>query len=695
MGYGNENNQNPGLTSGDNQSEGNTSPSLSGSNQSFNFAKSIISNQQAKEVLTSTFNEVVISKEKFDSKKIKGIYEDLFYLIPKTGKKSHTSIIEQSTDHVYPEINENYEDTIDSLTNDIVELSKSESVLSTPILTPQHPIYDNGIIVQEGDIQGNFALDPESDLWYIQQGKKRKIEIHSRGYFVRALRQAQGEDIYNSKGSYKPLAESPYFRYLDDDDLNTIDNGTPLETASDFSVDPVLKIDQEFIYSDIDLELTCKGKERFYKFQSGETGYVAQQFYEDPMNIEGGYWYIDPEGYCEIEVWVEIPPTAPYYSQLGGFNSISHKWKGGTKKKINFSRDEKYYGHSIGPKGITDPLDTEFYTGATANLGKHYVTDSPAGFLGNYRNLPKHYIWKWWGEENLFPGIKYVKPGSRITYTMKSPHNASGNVVHPGSHWLNGFINGSTQHAEEQYGMLDSYYDQESNYGTKMVHRDCNGPLDSFGCFGKLNQSNKTQRVMNDPNDRYYKKTVSTTNTHGIYPFKYEIETKGKVYGQPILKKGGDFVVFIGAYSTGAGTYDNNIFYNLDTGGFHKILNKDLDNEIKGYKRNSKALFNWIREDGDIPARNLLNSSNNTIRLNNPTLYFPGLKGAGLNFENTELDSFPATGFLGSIFKSWIGFVQFLNDFDGGDGKDNPFNPKNTGNNYKLEQDISDNIHME
>ena len=692
MAYGNSNTQNQGLTSEGNQSDTqstSTSPLHSGSNQNYTLSKTIISNQQAKDILADTFSEVIISEEKFDSKKIKGIYNDLFFLIPKKGKKSHTSIIEQSTDYIFPEINENYEDAIDSLTDDIIELSKSSSILSTPIIIPQHPIYDNGTLVQEGDVQGNFALDPSSPIWFIQQGLKRKLDIHSRGYYVRALRQSQGENVYDSKGSNKPLVNSPYFRFLDDDDLNTIDDGTPITTGNDFNINPVMKIDQEFIYSDIDLELTCKGKERFYKFKQGETGYVAQQFYEDPMNIEGGYWYVDPEGYCEIEVWIEVPPTHPFYSELGGFGFTTHKWKGGTKKKINFTRDEKYYGHSTGPKGITDPLDTEFYSDATADLGKSYETDVPAGFLGNYRNLPKHYIWKWWGEKNLFPGIKYVKPGSRITFTMKSPHNASGNVAHPGSHWLNGFINGSTQHAEEQYGMLDSYYDQKSDHGTKMIHRDCNGPLDSFGCFGKLNQSNMTQRVMNDPNDRYYQKSVSTKNTHGVWPAKYEVTTSGKVYGQPILKKGGDYVVFIGAYSTVAGLYDNNIFYNLDTGKFHKILNKDLDNEIKGYKRDSKYLFNWIRKDGDV------NSSTPGIRVNNPTLYSPGLKGAGVNFENSDLDSFPATGFFGSIFSAWIAFAQYLNDFGGGDGKDNPFNPQNSGNNYKLEQNISDNIGME
>ena len=87
-----------------------------------NLQKNVISNQRAKEILAGTFNEVIISDEKYDSEKIKGIYNDLFFQIPKKGKKSHTTIIEQSTDSVYPEININLEDSI---------ANKEETLLET------------------------------------------------------------------------------------------------------------------------------------------------------------------------------------------------------------------------------------------------------------------------------------------------------------------------------------------------------------------------------------------------------------------------------------------------------------------------------------------------------------------------------------------------------------------------------------
>ena len=146
MVYGNENTQNQGLTSEGNQSDNDTQSTnlnQSGSDHNFPLSKTIISNQRAKDILAGTFNEVIISEEKFDSTKIQGIYNDLFYQIPKKGKKSHYSIIEQSTDYVFPEINENLESEIDALSANYSELNKLLTSASIPNLTPQHPIYEN------------------------------------------------------------------------------------------------------------------------------------------------------------------------------------------------------------------------------------------------------------------------------------------------------------------------------------------------------------------------------------------------------------------------------------------------------------------------------------------------------------------------------------------------------------------------
>ena len=97
---------------------------------SYSLQKRVISNQKAQELYNNDFNEVVISEEQFDSEKIKRIYNDLFYQIPKRGDKSHESIVIQSTDYLYPEINKNLDAYIKTIEQEIQE---SSSILASGI----------------------------------------------------------------------------------------------------------------------------------------------------------------------------------------------------------------------------------------------------------------------------------------------------------------------------------------------------------------------------------------------------------------------------------------------------------------------------------------------------------------------------------------------------------------------------------
>ena len=68
---------------------------------------------------------------------------------------------------------------------------------------------------------------------------------------------------------------------------------------------------------------------------------------------------------------------------------------------------------------------------------------------------------------------------------------------------------------------------------------------------------------------------------------------------------------------------DWNAFYNLEDGNTQYVKNKNLDDEVDGYVRDSKKWFNWTKSDG---------------KLNNPKLYYPGLMGDKINIMGTEYD---------------------------------------------------------
>jgi hypothetical protein len=624
----------------------NYSNSNSNSNQDFPLSKNIISNQQAKEMLAGTFNEVVISEEKFDSEKIKRIYNDLFYLIPKKGKKSHTTIIEQSTDYVYPWVNKNLDDSIEKLSGDISELSSLLVAAESPVITPQHPIYENGLLLQ----QSSDGINPEnnnSDIYYMQQGLKRKIQKTDEGYYIRMLRQANGDIMYNEDGiTYTPTRESPLFRYVTSEDLNTIEDGEPIIGGSSLSVDPVKNIGFQYVYDEIKLTVKCLGIESFYNFDSDEIGYDPDLSEYTHGGKMGGYWWLDTNGVCKVKVKTDVDPTTNF---AGPSQWISIE--GGKSQDITFSRDKSFYGHFIGDPQTDNPLEPSFYD------GNHKTMEDPG--LRDGKPIPPIMVWKKWGDKNPFPAITDIKEGSRMSYRMKTPHKDYGNgnfhPVNQGSHWLQGIIDGSdsapTQGVPTQAGVLNSLLESYASTGARMIYGTNYGPLANRGFGINLITNTELKNLLSSPTNHYYKAS------HNGY----------KVYGQPILHVNGHFAVFLYReritewYSYVPPVWvnvDYNVFYSIENGKHFSLWNKKLDDYVNGYKRYSDKMFNWNNKDGYTNGVGFYDVQTQTYnKINNPTIYFPGLQGISLNREGTEGDGL---------------------DFTGG----NPFNPKVGGSNY-------------
>ena len=80
-----------------------------------NLQKTVISHQRAQEKYDGAFNQIILSPEKIDDEKLKKIYEDLFYQIPKRGKLSHEEILIKSDDVIHPETNINLDTQINEL----------------------------------------------------------------------------------------------------------------------------------------------------------------------------------------------------------------------------------------------------------------------------------------------------------------------------------------------------------------------------------------------------------------------------------------------------------------------------------------------------------------------------------------------------------------------------------------------------
>ncbi len=154
--------------------------------------KTIYSTKSTDGLVDRSFSEFFKSKDPVNIDRFFSIYEELFYDIPKTGEKSHTSVIQQSQEYI-----NNYfdprDDQITTLTERIIEL---ENELATP--ANEHPFYSNGTIIST-DNDGGGQLDGDN-VHYMDRGKKRKILGGTEGPVFEALVASLGFS-YNSPAS--------------------------------------------------------------------------------------------------------------------------------------------------------------------------------------------------------------------------------------------------------------------------------------------------------------------------------------------------------------------------------------------------------------------------------------------------------------------------------------------------------------
>jgi hypothetical protein len=632
----------------------------------FPLKKEIISNETAKKLNDGVFNEIALSEEKFDDTKIKGIYNDLFYQIPKRGKKSHESIIIESLDYVQPEINLNLEATIVSLEQDLLEKNEEYFAKSIPPLIQEHPIFPNGSFLQVGNLSTNEVINPDTaPIWFMQQGFKREITGPSRGFWLRILRLALKEEIIDPiSGQMISTKNSPNYKLVTTDDINSIDNGEKIEQASDFNINPLLGIDQEYLYDDIKLRLYCEGQEKFYKYpqESELYDYMLEGYPET-----GGYWYLDTTAKCQLTIKIDKDPEVglqPEYQTI--------IIEAGEYKNITISRDASLYdNYTTGVDGSmsNDPTVPEFYNTTSKNTTVYHEMPGKLTIYGDFSGkfYPKMRKYRTWGTtpdiQRFFPGITRIGDGfgnwtrySRIKYRLLSPTNwdADGNIspIFPGWHQLSGIIDNSTALAPNQVGILDNIPKRYSNHSnTQMINKFCYGPNSSGNCFGSLGQNSSLQNILNDPNCNYYRTQAGPGSNI-------------KVYGQPIIKLNGNYAIF--GYRYRSYGVDWNVFYDLETGNSEYVKNKHLDDDVSGYKRYSRRWFDWANVDGYTagigfgygePGDDGHLAGNDLHYMNNPTIYFPGLKGANLNSSGTNHEGLNVSG-------------------------DNPFNTKSHGSDF-------------
>ena len=232
--------------------------------------KKIISNNLSNKLYAKSFSDLTRSEPPVTEDRITTIYNDLFYQIPKHGKKSHESIIIESRDYLYPQVNETLDGQIDSLVDEIEK--KNEELIQLQTARPSHPTYPNGSFLAAGNHNGQFqGMDT---IYVMQDGMKRAIASDGMYRLIRKCLKISGE-------AYSEL----YF--LSVDELNEIPDGVTIEYQWHLSM-----LSFAADYGDIylrfpwqELTLYCEGREA-----------------DDSYNlISGDFWLDDdPDDACTV-----------------------------------------------------------------------------------------------------------------------------------------------------------------------------------------------------------------------------------------------------------------------------------------------------------------------------------------------------------------------------------------------------------
>ncbi len=460
--------------------------------QEIKLQKEVISPKLANKRYNRNFENLAKSPKPIDNDYIIDTYKEVFYNISKKGKLSHESIIERSSNFLYPERASIIEAKIETRQAKLKLKNDQLFKLSSPNVK-EHPVYPDKTFIKVNS--PNTSGTNVQNAYIMQDGLKRYFANDQLFNIVRRAF-GQKEDDWKTDIIHISLEEAI-----------KIPDGEVIRTAKDLNKRDIATIDRiEDIPSD-NLIISCVGRE--------QTDYVNNIV--SPTNVN---YSINLNEDCSLLV-------AEVYYDDDGVTLLSRV----KEIKIPAAGDwrEADYVHTGSP--ISVPMSTvpEMIEPAYGDYYSNWANKEP------YSSLVFEDRDKIWGKFSdgtyrKFPSI--IKAVGRMYYKEKPNGN---------SKILNGVENDYLPDVPNHDGST------ESDYGTSIIYKDCKnrfGQPRSF-CFGDLKQDDFIQeKVFNNPDSYYYQKTASEEITFAGVTLKV---IEGNVYGQPIFYKDDKYQVLLGA----------------------------------------------------------------------------------------------------------------------------------------------------
>ena len=566
--------------------------------QEIKLQKRVISPKKANSDYNKDFKEVSQSPKPINDDIIIDTYKEVFYNTPKKGKLSHESIIERSSNFLYPERASIIEAKIETRQEKIKLLNERLFKLSSPSVK-EHPIYPDGtfIKINSPNTVGTNVQNP----YIMQDGLKRYF---AADYLYNIVRKAFGQKEQDFQTD---------IIYLSLQDAIQIPDGEEIKSTKDLNKKNITTIDRiEDIPSDT-LEISCVGRE--------QTDYI-----EDI----GGMWFDEYSINLDEDCSLLVAET--YY----GGDGITLLSRIKEIKIPSVGKDIEANHVHTGAK-ISVPMSTvpEFIEPAYLEYQNNWITKEPYGSLV-FEDRDK--IWGKFadGTYRKFPAI--IKAVGRMYYKVS---DQSGNSM---SKLLNGVGDDYLPDVPNHDGTT------KSEFGTSMIYKDC---FNKFGqprsfCFGDLKQDDLLQQnYLNNPSCNYYEKKADDD----FYVAGFKIGSiSGDVYGQPIFfdkNISSNYLVLLGVRYINFKIYGKTIFEG-SVSLFKKIKN-DSDSKHLKIKWNASSWFGGsIKADKHFDYKGVRGEY----------IQYLGLKGKSLNngkgFSYNPNNENGSNDGLTSYMKQWL-----------------------------------------
>lgn len=513
-------------------------------NKSFKLAKQVISNKLSNDLYGKDFKKLSKSTQPVDIKKIKEIYDSLFYIFNKKGTNAHSNIHEQSYNYINYIYNRELETKLNQKINTQSEKEAELNRLQTFVL-PEHPIYSNGLFLIAGE--NGVKYQDMHTVYIMQEGRRRAFKNENT---YKMVRRAMGlpEDF---TGKW----------FLTVDELNSIDKGADINNTSDLLLEGTdLIVDDDVIQgisANITVLFTCDGNE------------VQDQYnliLEEDADASGQFYL--GNGGCTIKYIHD-----PYFTDASG----------PTMKTVNLAKGEEIELTIPRP---TDSLnnvvsDPQWANTIVVNGVVQNPFNIPPAITYNGNSINNYY--KNWGPDGEYPGVIYAE--GRIRSTERYNAHVSMNLG-IAQDLTTRLFNGLPSRTYNPLG--GEFWDvvpippnlgfEESNYGTRKIYPN------RTGMWGSLGQSAHLQEHFNNMDWGYYKTTV-----HGL-----------RIYGQPILDIDGRHLVMLKAFADHSGPLYTIAryfgFWDCDNKQVVYYRRKKIDHVITmDYKSNSTTVYkvNW------------------------------------------------------------------------------------------------------